>query len=151
MKLILGVSKDGYFARSKHDNMSWLGSTDKQLFKMFTNMDGGVCIVSRRTAKSMPKELPGRRLIEVGREINMDVMNETFPHAWLLGGPTLALYCIQENLISEAIICESDRYAFPEKNKGILAAPVIWELEKFSRKNVTTINGINVKTYTQIG
>ncbi len=44
MRLIMGVSADGYVAMDDEDDMSWLGETDKKVFRIITGV-GGVCAV----------------------------------------------------------------------------------------------------------
>ena len=111
MKLILAVSKDGWFCRSPDDRLEWLGREDMALFRALTSTDGGVCLVSQKTRALMPAELPGRTLYSIGRD-HIPCLNPAQP-GWLLGGPTIAHACLDAKLVTEAHVCHSDRYAYP--------------------------------------
>lgn len=116
MRLILGVSADGYLARGPQDDMQWLGPMDKKVFRILTGIDG-VLIVSKKTAQSMPASLPGRTLIPVSSsDPALPDLEEAFmrhgSYAWLIGGPSLALTALREGYIHETVLCISDRLAF---------------------------------------
>lgn len=114
MKLVLGISRDGYIARSANDDMRWLGANDKAAFKLLTSTGGGVLGVSKKTALCMPNSLPGRRLIKLSRNgITLVKFNNLFPSGWLIGGQTLALEAIDCGYLTEIYLCRSDRFAFP--------------------------------------
>ena len=114
MRLILAVSKDGYLAREKNDRMDWLGSTDKAVFRILTGV-GGKCAVGSETAECMPKTLPGRELTVLSRRgVSLVEFANANPDGWLLGGPTLAMMALENDLLSEVHICRSDRKAFPD-------------------------------------
>ena len=111
MKLILAVSRDGWFCRSPDDRLEWLGREDMALFRALTSTDSGMCLVSQKTRALMPEELPGRTLYTMGRT-HLKCFKPTQP-GWLLGGPTMAHACLDAGLVTEAHICHSDRYAYP--------------------------------------
>lgn len=116
MRLILGVSADGYLARGPNDDMRWLGPMDKKVFRVLTGIDG-LLVVSKKTAEAMPSELPGRRLFPVSSsDPNLPDLEEAFlkygSYAWLIGGPSLALLALKEGYIHETVLCVSDRLAF---------------------------------------
>ena len=112
MRLILGISRDGFLARTENDDMRWLGPIDKAIFRILTGINGTL-IVSKKTAQNMPA-LEGRKLIPVSSsEFSLEEAAAAFEDAWLIGGPTLALIALKGGLIHETILCVSDRYAFP--------------------------------------
>ena len=114
MRLVMGVSSDGYLARSREDDMRWLGRTDKGLFRVLTGV-GGVCGVGARSAECMPNVLAGRELKVITRSgLGMDLtaFGRLHPDGWLLGGPTLAMCALSNDLLDEVHMCRSDRYAF---------------------------------------
>ncbi|AKQ75802.1 dihydrofolate reductase [Roseobacter phage RDJL Phi 2] len=117
MRLILGVSADGYLAREKNDRMDWLGPTDKQVFRILTGV-GSVCGVSAKSAALMPKTLPGRQMQIISRSGDdcMTLVEFANRHqdGWLLGGPTLAMAALEMDLLAEVHICRSSRYAYPD-------------------------------------
>lgn len=116
MRLILGVSSDGYLSRETKDRMDWLGPTDKAVFRILTSV-GGVCGVSVKTAALMPSSLPGRRMCLISRSLDEGMslveFSNRFPGGWLLGGPTLAKAALELDLVSEVHLCRSNRAAFP--------------------------------------
>ena len=117
MRLILGVSADGYLAREKKDRMDWLGPTDKAVFRILTGV-GGQCGVSVKTAAFMPKTLPGRQMQMLSRQgdecMTLLEFSNLHPDGWLLGGPTLAKAALEMDLVTEVHLCRSSRKAFPE-------------------------------------
>lgn len=115
MRLIMGMSSDGYVAAQPDDDMSWLGPDDKTAFRLLTNV-GGDCFASRRTLDLMPESLPGRNLVCVTRkpvanyfvsQVSLFEAQEMSPDGWLLGGQHLALTAFREGLIDEAHLCVS--------------------------------------------
>lgn len=118
----MAVSADGYMARKEDDDMSWLGSADKAVFRALSAV-GGVCGVGRRTISCMPNFLPGRTLIGISGSgqhpfMNLKDFDVMFPQAWLIGGPTVAWQAVMKGLVTEAHICRSDRKAFPSERDG---------------------------------
>ncbi|ADK73416.1 dihydrofolate reductase [Roseobacter phage RDJL Phi 1] len=114
MRLILGVSADGFLAREKNDRMDWLGPTDKAVFRILTGV-GGVCGVGARSAACMPPNLHGRDMVILSRNgRRLEDFAYSHPDGWLLGGPTLAMAALEQDLLSEVHICRSSRKAFPE-------------------------------------
>ncbi len=118
----MAVSRDGYMSRRCDDDMSWLGPTDKAIFRILTGV-GGVVAVSRRTAENMPNLLEGRNLhvlsaVErAGHKKSWGTLRRfaaEHPGGWLVGGPTLALIALQEDCVDEIHLCRSDRSAFPD-------------------------------------
>jgi dihydrofolate reductase len=119
MKLVMAVSRDGWLARDAEDDMSWLGSTDKAVFRILTGV-GGVVGVSHRTAECMPGNLPGRRVIFLSRYekktshvMALEDFQHSHPDGWLIGGPTLAHAAMEARYLDEVHLCRSDRCAFP--------------------------------------
>lgn len=120
MKLIMGISRDRYVARSATDDMSWLGPSDKAVFRLLTVSSGGVLGVGSKTAAYMPKKLEGRKLLMLSRKsgISLKQFEKKHPNGWLIGGQKIALTALEDGYIDEAYLCHSDRYAFPEKHDG---------------------------------
>ncbi len=126
LKGIIAISKDGYVARSETDNMRWLGSTDKAIFRILTSSGGGIMGTSLKTAKLMPL-LTGRELRSLSRKIqdgdalthDLEWFYNKYKNAWLIGGQDLLFAALAMRYVKEIYICRSNRYAFPEKNKGI--------------------------------
>lgn len=159
MKLILGMSKDGYFSRCENDDMSWLGSTDKAVFKLLTLSNDGQCGVSYKTAECMPKTLPGRDLYILSTKGRvpfeswgtLDDFHHKFPNGWLLGGPTLAKIALTSEIdyIDEVFICESTANAFPHNNEAIRAFDIIKILDTDTRFNRSQVvpNFFDVKVH----
>jgi len=119
MRLVMAVSKDGYIARGPEDDMSWLGATDKAVFRILTGVGHRQMAVGRRSAKSMPFKLEGRVLnVLSGRSDGkkLDEFYAKYPDAWLLGGQTLALIALEAGYVDEVHLCRSDRMAFPESH-----------------------------------
>lgn len=100
--------------------MRWLGPIDKQVFRMLTCVGGGVLVTSNRTAELMPKQLEGRRIEVVSRTTGKTLSNAAavWPNAWLVGGQSLALSALNDDLLSEVHLCHSDRHAFPQPGHG---------------------------------
>ena len=147
MKLVMGVSADGYLARYPGDNMGWLGRDDKLAFRLLTSV-GAVCGASKLTCESMP-ELAGRKLLTIDREaFTLKNFNDQYPEGWLCGGPRIAEIAIKEGLVTEAHMCVSLRKAFigdPGKEAykdtltPMLIASDLWEL-----KLKTPVNGLSI-------
>lgn len=112
MRLIMGMSSDGYVAARPDDEMTWLGPDDKTAFRLLTNV-GGECFVSRKTRALMPAELPGRKLWVVTREpaaedeCDLEWAHQRGPDGWLLGGQHLALVALGLGYVEEAHLCVS--------------------------------------------
>jgi len=110
-------------ARSCADNMRWLGSTDKAIFRILTGV-GGEMGMSWITSRYMPEHLPARKMYDLSsrRELawgTLKQFHEQFgDDAWLIGGPTLARIALEEERIHEVHLCRSDRMAFPERLNG---------------------------------
>lgn len=128
MKLLMAVSKDGYVARHDHDDMRWLGESDKALFRVLT-ATGGRCWIGRRSASSMPQVLDGRSDEEhiksprphlFGRTIKVlgtgegatrieHLRYKSYDQDWLLGGQELALKALALDL-SDVLPCEKGHF-----------------------------------------
>lgn len=129
MKLIMAVSKDGYVTRKADDDMSWTGPIDKAAFRMLTSV-GGVLGCGSRTWESMPRCLPGRKLVRLSTKPvvpcdpdgpipvynDLDWFQANHPNGWLIGGQAIALRALQMDLVDQAYICQSDRNCFPEES-----------------------------------
>lgn len=104
MQLILGISNDGFIAKSENDDMKWL-KADKKIFKLLSSTNSGICLVSEKTAKLMPKTLDGRTLLTVSRKIfDLDQAYNLFPNANLLGGQTLAKVAIEKGYVTDIFL-----------------------------------------------
>jgi hypothetical protein len=126
----MAVSKDGFMARHDRDDMSWLGRDDKSLFRALTSV-GGDCWVGRRSAGSMPPDLPGRTLHLLGTGPGLAKLDclryRGYDSHWLLGGQELALKALGLALVDgsgayppmlqEIHLCRSDRCAFPDDRR----------------------------------
>lgn len=107
MQLILGISQDGFIAKSEDDNMDWL-KCDKNIFKLLSSTNGGVNLVSEKTGLLMPQNLPGRQLIYLSRKrMELNFAFKHFPNANLLGGQTLAKQALQRGMIETIFITEA--------------------------------------------
>lgn len=120
MRIIMAVSRDGYVARCRRDDMSWLGATDKAVFRILTGV-GGEVAVGRTTADCMPKYLPGRNVRVLSRDGyepfsswgTLDEFYKQVPDGWLIGGQTVAMAALVQGYVDEVHLCRSDRMAFP--------------------------------------
>lgn len=74
MRLIMMGSRDGYVARTRNDDMSWTGKTDKQVFRLLTCV-GGTIACGSKTWEMMPKRLAGRHMIRGPVERCSDTRN----------------------------------------------------------------------------
>ena len=107
MKLIIGISQDGFVAKHDSDRMDWLGETDKAVFRMLTGV-GGICGAGMPTIDAMPEKLHGRVLIALSRSgCSLQHFYFTHPDAWLLGGQTMALEAFRLGYLDEVFICQS--------------------------------------------
>lgn len=132
MKLIMAVSKDGYVARTENDTMAWTGKTDKQVFRLLTCV-GGTIACGSKTWEMMPRKLAGRHMIRLStKPYNADCpfvqdlkwYNQAQPNGWLIGGLHVATEALMMDLVDQAFICRSDRYAFPVDDGGQSGAPL---------------------------
>jgi dihydrofolate reductase len=113
LKLIMGVSADGFVAKGPKDDMTWLGPWDKKAFRMLT-LVGGICGVGSKTRPLMPEVLPGRTIFTLStRHVSGAMTLERFarlhPGAWLLGGQSIAVRALSESLVGEVHLCRSER------------------------------------------
>lgn len=109
MRLVMAVSFDGYVARNDSDDMSWLGPTDKRVFRILTGV-GGLCAVGKKTYEHMPAALNGRTLVRLSREdFSLHQLNTIHHAVWLLGGQTVALQAFKFGMIREVHLCRSRR------------------------------------------
>lgn len=127
----MAVSRDGYVARSPEDDMSWLGKTDKAIFRILTGV-GQECAISAWSCHLIPGNegrLPGRSLHPLSREGfhhadeengklgawgTLDEFYNAHPDGWLLGGQALAIDALEARYVDEVHLCRSDRSAFPD-------------------------------------
>ena len=130
LKLILAVSLDGYVAKDAADDMSWTGPLDKLVFRLMT-LTGGPLGVGKETFMLMPA-LPGREVVclsskavqgatiskpvplEPGGVRQKQVVHKvktlvdfanSYPTAWLIGGPTVALAALKLGIVAEVVMC----------------------------------------------
>lgn len=132
MKLIMAVSKDGYVARERDDDMSWTGPFDKAVFRLLT-MVGGEMACGPKTYELMPKDFGGRTLHRLStrpraylqgvRDLHWFQANH--PDGWLLGGQLIALNAIEMGLVDEAFVCMSDRRVYPTDGEMCLLGMVL--------------------------
>jgi dihydrofolate reductase len=109
MQLVMGMSNDGYVSNGPNDDMKWLGSDDKAAFKLLTLGANAPIAVSAKTAKSMPKNLPGRKIVELSRSgTTLQYMNTHYPYCCLIGGQTLAEEAFKLGYINIVHICTSE-------------------------------------------
>ena len=125
MRLLLASSADGYLARGPEDDMAWTGAVDKAVFRLLTmSSKNDVLLAGSRTFDLMPK-LPGRRMERLSRSrgpdsFTLEEANWTWPDAWLIGGPSVALEALKKGLVDRAFICVSPA----SLGQGIHAAPL---------------------------
>lgn len=104
MQLILGISSDNFIAKSENDDMSWLKS-DKNIFKLLSSTNQGICLISKKSAKLIKKPLKGRVLIELDRNFfNLDLAYAQYQNANLLGGQILAKEAILKNYVTDIFL-----------------------------------------------
>jgi dihydrofolate reductase len=124
MKFICAVSPDGYMAQGPNDDMKWTPKIDKNIFQLVSCLDGGVCLVSKKTKALMPEFLKGRQLIEISRKgLSLSLANKILPNALIVGGPELLSEAYKLGLINDLIINKvnflkpftnvPDEYQFP--------------------------------------
>lgn len=115
LKLIMAVSADGYLCRGPDDRMGWTGTDDKRLFRLLTTLGGRVLLAGKTTAAMLPP-LPGRTVIPLTRErsgqegITLEEAVMSYPDAWLIGGPTVALEALRQQLVDEVVLCWSETH-----------------------------------------
>lgn len=116
----MAISKDGYVARARHDNMRWLGATDKAVFRVLTGVDARLG-VSARTAQCMPPTLEGRSLIQLSTKgMTLEAFHTQWGRdTWLIGGQTLCMLALDAGYVQEVHLCRSDRMAFPSRPDAI--------------------------------
>ena len=111
MRLVMGVSADGFVSKGPKDKMEWLGLNDKKAFQLLTVAGSGVCGGSARTLNLMPMHLKGRQLVRITRtNFCLEAFAQRYgPDCTLLGGQTLAIAAFEKDLISAVHLCRSDR------------------------------------------
>lgn len=153
MKLIMAVSKEGYVTRTADDDMSWTGATDKQLFRLLTSVGGHIACGSRTR---MPLSLPGRTLHTLSRKRvvpynpdgpvynDLEWFNRCHPDGWLVGGQTIAMEALKQDLVDEAFICMSDRKCFPRPDGELcrLQEWISFENSRFVSQRDIKINDV---------
>jgi dihydrofolate reductase len=144
MQLILGLSKNNFIAKSENDDMSWL-KADKNVFRLLSATNGGICFISRKSGLLMPDTLPGRKIIKLSKldyikYPTLELAYTHYPNANLLGGQTLALEAINKNYITDIFLT----YSPIELESGIkFNLDKIIE-EKFNKVQKITIDGVVV-------
>lgn len=116
MKLILAVSADGYLCNGEDDDLRWTSPLNKFVFKLLTLSDGEPLLAGSKTYKMLPS-LPGRHVVEISRQykdlvgnpgrMSLQRAHDTFPQAWLLGGPRTARAALASGFVDRAFICRS--------------------------------------------
>jgi dihydrofolate reductase len=113
LRLIMAVSADGYLCRGPVDQMGWTGTDDKRLFRLLTTLGGRVLLAGKTTAAMLPP-LPGRTVVPLSRSrsgedgITLEEAVMSYPNAWLIGGPTVALEALKQGYVDEAVLCWSE-------------------------------------------
>jgi len=131
MKLIMATSADGFIARGPDDDMKWSGSLDKLIFKLLTCTSGGQLGAGSTTYDQMPKQLNGRTLHCISRNIpnrsrkciSLSQFYTVYPQGWLIGGQTIALTALEENLIHEVFLVRTPNFilrGIPDKITPLL-------------------------------
>ncbi len=155
MQLILGISADKYVSKGPNDNMKWLGSDDKSIFKLLTLGAHNVNFAaSSKTCDYIPF-LPGRGpVIRLSRnDYSLDKFYNKNPNGVLLGGQTIAEEAIKSKIIDRVHLCFSPVILDPEKNNHTYAQKFILDkyIEKeFDLQMITKINLNEVYTYDRI-
>ena len=128
MRAIMAVSRNGYFTVREHDDMRWTGKQDKAIFKHYTTKHGGVCLAGKATIALIPNHmLPDRRLICLNRRWRPLIETSIeFPNSCLLGGPTLILEALKQNLLTEILLCRVMKDIEPEA--GAVSADSVYNL-----------------------
>lgn len=142
MKLLLAVSSDCFVARGPEDDMKWTDRHDKSVFKLLTTVGNPILCAGYNTYRQLPK-LPGREVIPLSRYSSRGLTLEQFHHEYvggpisrdiiLIGGQTVALEAMDNDMIHEVILCMStnvklengircDRRIF---NFGHLVQPIV--------------------------
>lgn len=108
MKLLMAVSRNGYVAKGPVDDMTWTGPDDKAVFKLLTST-GDILAASAQTVEQMPSTLEGRgQLYALSRDPRKGVQLEDLapmaPNAWLLGGPTIAMYALRNGFVDRVFL-----------------------------------------------
>lgn len=128
MRAIMAVSRNGYFTVREHDDMRWTGGQDKAIFKRYTTKRGGVCLAGKATIALIPNQmLPDRRLIRLSRRWRPLIETSIeFPNSCLLGGPTLILEALEQNLLTEILLCRVMKDIEPEA--GAVSADSVYSI-----------------------
>lgn len=145
MQLILGLSQDNFIAKSKNDNMEWL-KADKNVFRLLSSTNKGICFISRKSGLLMPKVLPGRKIIKLStldytKYLTLELAFSSYPNSNLLGGQTLALKAINKNYITDIFLT----YSPIKLETGIKFNLDKIIQEKFNKVQKITIDGIIIK------
>lgn len=145
MQLILGLSQNNFIAKSENDDMKWL-KADKNVFRLLSATNEGICFISRKSGLLMPKTLPGRKIIKLStldytKYLTLELAFSYYPNSNLLGGQTLALEAINKNYITDIFLT----YAPIELKEGIKFNLDKIIQEKFNLAQIITIDGIIVK------
>lgn len=104
MQLVMAVSTDGYVAKSDHDDMSWTGRFDKNIFKLLT-YGKDIGLGAKTYDLMMDLKLPHRRLHRLSRErMSLPTFCKMFPAGVLVGGLTLAEAALDLGLLDSVIL-----------------------------------------------
>jgi len=160
MRLLMAVSKDGYVARRKDDDMSWTGPFDKAVFRLLSHV-GGELGCGSRTYDLLPHRLKGRNIHRLSQQPvppqaatpasplvqNLSWFAETYTGGWLIGGLHIAVNALQMDLVDEAFICQSDRSCFPGDDGELCTLGLLindrgtdWERTDEIKVGDTTVN-----------
>ncbi|WID42031.1 dihydrofolate reductase [Pseudomonas phage ZQG1] len=112
MNLLLAVSKDGFLCKGPDDDMKWTGPLDKFAFKLLTMSSDQPLLAGSTTYNMMPK-LPGRSLYRLSQKgeggLTLEEAHFYYPHAWVIGGPTVAEQALKKGLIDRVFLCSVDK------------------------------------------
>lgn len=117
LRLILARSVDGFLARGTEDDMRWTSPDDKRVFRLLTS-DGATCGAGSTTFDRLPP-LPGRHVLRLttrpedyqddrqNLSVSLDRFAVVHPHGWLLGGPTVAMRALRDELVGVVYVCNN--------------------------------------------
>lgn len=136
MRVIMGVSADGFTAKSSHDDMSWTPLLDRQIFRAMTISCGGQIVMGRNTYETFLRPNPdntcsdelhaatlrGRTKFVVTNQPNgasqfnyrdwtagsLNDALQTVQNGWLIGGQNLVLSYLKLGVVTEVHLMYND-------------------------------------------
>lgn len=112
MKVLMAVSRDGFVAKGPDDDMKWTGGEDKSIFRLLTQVGMSPIGVGRKTFETMP-QLRNRTLCPLSNDAAKGTTLRRFhvhyPGAWLIGGQTIVLEALRQEMIAQVFLCHVDR------------------------------------------